>query len=81
MSFDTPEESLAFARKFSFQYPLIPDTDRKIGLLYRAADSPRDFAKRIAYVIDEEGVIVESHPKVNATTYPREQLERLLARG
>jgi peroxiredoxin len=54
------------------------DVDRSIGLAYGAATSEKDeYAKRIAYVIDENGRIAEAHPKVDPKTYPREQLERL----
>lgn len=78
VSFDTPEENEKFASKFDFPFPLLCDTDRKIGLAYGAANSEKDeYAKRIAYVIDENGKIAEAHPKVDASTYPREQLERL----
>jgi peroxiredoxin Q/BCP len=54
------------------------DTDRKIGIAYGAAESPQDeYAKRIAYVIDEKGRIAEAHPKVDPRAYPKEQLQRL----
>jgi peroxiredoxin len=45
---------------------------------YGAADSTRDeFARRIAYVIDENGRIAEAHEKVDPSSYPREQLATL----
>jgi peroxiredoxin Q/BCP len=54
------------------------DTDRQIGLAYGAAESPKDeYAKRIAYVIDENGKIAQAHPKVDARSYPAEQLKTL----
>jgi peroxiredoxin Q/BCP len=54
------------------------DTERSIGLAYGAAESPKDeYAKRIAYVIDEKGKIAEAHAKVDAKNYPREQLKSL----
>jgi peroxiredoxin Q/BCP len=78
VSFDTQEENDAFACKFDFPFPLLCDTDRKIGLAYGAATLPTDgYAKRIAYLIDEEGVIREAHAKVDATTYPQTQLNSL----
>lgn len=47
-------------------------------MAYGAADSPRDeFARRIAYVIDENGRIAQAHEKVNPSTYPAEQLQML----
>jgi peroxiredoxin Q/BCP len=75
VSFDTREENERFAAKFDFRFPLLCDTDRKIGIAYGAADSPGDeYARRVAYVIDEMGKIAQAHPKVDAKTYPREQL-------
>ena len=80
VSFDTPAENAAFAKKYDFPFPLISDTDRKVGMAYGACDSPKDeYARRIAYVIDENGRIQEAHEKVSAGSYPHEQLERLQA--
>jgi peroxiredoxin Q/BCP len=78
VSFDSREENAAFAKKFNFPFPLLCDTDRKIGTAYGAADSAKaEYARRIAYVIDEHGRIAQVHAKVDATTYPRTQLETL----
>jgi len=78
VSFDKAAASVAFARKYGFPYPLIPDESRAIGLLYGAAGAVEDeFAPRIAYLIAPDGAIAEAHPKVNAATYPAEQLESL----
>jgi peroxiredoxin Q/BCP len=79
VSFDSQEDNAKFARKYHFPFPLLCDTERKIGLAYGAATSPSDeYAKRIAYVIDENGRVIQAHEKVNAATYPHEQLEQLL---
>lgn len=78
VSFDSVEENRAFARKFNFPFPLLCDTDKKIGMAYGAADSPKDeYARRIAYVIDEGGKIAQAHPKVDAASYPAQQLQSL----
>lgn len=78
MSFDKPAASKAFAEKFKFQFPLIPDADKKVGLAYGACDSPNDeYARRIAYLIDENGKIAQAHRKVDARNYPKEQLASL----
>jgi peroxiredoxin Q/BCP len=77
-SFDDVDENAKFAAKYKFNFPLLCDTDRSIGLAYGAASSPSDeYAKRIAYLIDENGKIAEAHPKVDARNYPKEQLARL----
>ena len=78
VSFDSVEDNAKFAKKNDFPYPLLCDTDHKIGLAYGAADSPKDeYARRIAYVIDENGKIAEAHAKVDARAYPKEQLQTL----
>jgi len=47
-------------------------------MAYGAAESPKDeYAKRIAYVIDENGKIAESHAKVDPRSYPKDQLKTL----
>ncbi len=44
-------------------------------MMYGAATSPKDeYAKRIAYVIDENGKIAAANPKVDPKAYPKEQL-------
>lgn len=67
VSFDTVEENKAFADKFGYTFPLLCDTDKKIGKLYGAADS--DFAARISYVIDEKGKISHTLPTVNVKSH------------
>ncbi len=78
VSFDSVEENRRFAEKFDFPFPLLCDTERKIGVAYGAADSPKDeYARRIAYVIDEQGKIAQAHAKVDAASYPSQQLRNL----
>ena len=78
VSFDSVEENRRFAQKFDFPFPLLCDTDRSIGIAYGAADSAKDeYARRIAYVIDENGSVAQAHAKVDAASYPREQLATL----
>jgi peroxiredoxin Q/BCP len=78
VSFDTREENERFADKFDFPFPLLCDTDRKIAIAYGAGDSAKDeYARRIAYVIGEDGKILQAHAKVDAKNYPREQLASL----
>ena len=78
VSFDSLEENKIFAERGRFPFKLLSDTDRKIGMQYGACDSPKDeYARRIAYLIDEQGKIKEAHPKVDPKSYPQEQLGRL----
>jgi peroxiredoxin Q/BCP len=78
VSFDTIAANRRFAEKYDFPFPLLCDTDRKIGVAYGAADSEKDeYARRIAYVIDEQGTIAQAHEKVDAAHYPSQQVRNL----
>ena len=60
-SFDTVEENRAFAEKFDFPYPLLCDTDRAVGLAYKAcADASDGYPRRITYVIGAGGDIEQA---------------------
>ena len=75
VSFDSVEENRAFAEKFDFPFKLLCDVERSVGLAYGAADSKdAGYAKRISYLIDEEGRIQFAYPKVK----PDEHLDQIL---
>jgi peroxiredoxin Q/BCP len=77
-SFDSVEANAAFARKFDFNFPLLSDTDRKLGIAYGAADDAKaGSAKRISYLIGPDGKIKKAYPKVNAAAHPEEILKDL----
>ena len=72
------EDNAAFARKFHYNFPLLCDTTREIGLAYGACDDAHaSAARRISYVIGPDGRIVKAYPKVNAATHPDEVLKDL----
>ncbi len=78
ISFDTVPDNAAFAQKFGFNFPLLSDTTRAVGLLYGAAeDQKAQFAKRLSYLIDPEGKIRKAFPKVSAAAHPEEILADL----
>ena len=61
ISFDTPAENKAFAEKFGYDFPLLCDVERKVGLAYRAAATAKDaYAKRFTYVIGPDGKIEQA---------------------
>jgi peroxiredoxin Q/BCP len=61
ISFDTPAENKAFAEKFGYTFPLLCDTERKVGLAYQACEHPKDkYAKRFTYVIGPDGKIEQA---------------------
>lgn len=78
MSFDTPAENKAFAEKFGFNYPLLCDTGRKLGVAYGAADGPDAVsARRAGVVVGPDGRVLSWEAKVDARTWPQEVLSRL----
>jgi thioredoxin-dependent peroxiredoxin len=77
-SFDSVEKNAKFAQKFEFDFPLLCDVDRKIGVAYGAADDAKaSSAKRITYLIGKDGKIRKAYPKVNAAAHPEEILKDL----
>jgi thioredoxin-dependent peroxiredoxin len=78
VSFDGVDANAAFARKFGFPYPLLCDTDRKIGVAYGAAESSQAAtARRISYIIGRDGRIAAAWPKVKPADHPAEVLAAL----
>lgn len=78
VSFDTVEENKAFAEKFDFNFPLLCDTEREIGIAYGACDDQQaSNAKRISYLIAPDGTIKYSYGKVDAINHPQEALAML----
>jgi peroxiredoxin Q/BCP len=74
-SFNTVEDNAAFAKKNDFNFPLLCDTDRALGLVYGACDNPKArYAKRISILIDEEGKIARVYDSVN----PRDHAAQVL---
>jgi peroxiredoxin Q/BCP len=78
VSFDAPRDNKAFADKFGFQFPLLCDTSRQIGVAYGAADSAQaTTARRVGVVIGPDGRVKEWHAKVDARAFPAEVLGRI----
>ncbi len=75
-SFDTQSDNAAFAQKFGFPFPLLCDTDRSLGMAYGACDDVKaGYAKRISYLIDEQGNILKAYLKVQPADHPQEVLQ------
>jgi peroxiredoxin Q/BCP len=67
-----------FAEKYKFNFPLLSDVDKKIGLAYGAADDPSAQApNRISYLIGADGKIERAYGKVKASEHPEKALEEL----
>jgi peroxiredoxin Q/BCP len=78
-SFNSVEQNAAFAQKYSFNFPLLCDTDRTLGLACGACASPKDrYAKRVSVLIDEVGKVVRVYDSVNPRDHPAQVLADLL---
>ena len=82
-SFDTPEENRAFAEDQSFGFPLLSDVDRTVGAAYEATRPPdaqyADFAQRVAYLIDPDGIIRKAYEVKDVAGFAGEVLGDLEA--
>lgn len=56
-SADGPKGQKAFAQQWKFQFPLIPDTQRKLGRLYGAVQNDNEREARMSILIDKRGVV------------------------
>ena len=70
VSFDTPADNKKFAEKNHFSFPLICDTDRKIGTAYGANVDAAKGAQRVGVIIAPDGKIKEWHERVDARAWP-----------
>lgn len=73
VSFDTVEANRSFANQHGFPFPLLCDTDHVLGKAYGAGES--GFASRITYIIDENGLIAYTFPRVSPGKHAEEVLQ------
>jgi thioredoxin-dependent peroxiredoxin len=82
-SFDTPEDNKAFAEAQHFDFRLLSDVDREVGTRYevtRPADDERaNFAMRIAYLMDPDGIIRKTYEVTDVSGFAAEVLDDLRA--
>ena len=65
-SFNSVEQNAAFARKNAFNFPLLCDTERALGLACGACTTPKDrYAKRVSILIDESGKVARYYDSVD----------------
>ena len=78
VSFDDVAANRKFAEKFNFNFRLLCDTDKKIGMAYGAAsDASQGTAARLSYLIGTDGRIERAYGKVNAKEHPAAALAEL----
>jgi thioredoxin-dependent peroxiredoxin len=75
ISYDSPESHRKFAEKHSFPFTLLSDSSKKVAKSYDAAGTV--FAKRITYIIDPDGKILEIITKVDTSGHAEQILSFL----
>jgi peroxiredoxin Q/BCP len=78
VSFDETGENRRFSEKFQFNFPLLSDPERKLGVAYGAADDAQArSARRISYLIGKDGRVRKAWDKVEAAAHPAQVLAEL----
>ena len=80
ISFDTPAENKAFREKFDFPFRLLSDWDEQVGVAYEVRDPGSEkvkFAKRLAYLIDPDGIIGKAYEVADVKAFAGEVLADL----
>lgn len=67
----------AFAKQWNLPFPLVPDTERKLSMLYGAAKQPTDLAQRMTVVIDKQGIVQLVDTNVNVDTHGQDMVNKL----
>lgn len=76
VSFDSPDDNAAFARRYEFAFPLLSDTDHAVATAYGACSgADARYPDRMSFLIDEHGAIERVYDQVD----PRDHPARVLA--
>ena len=78
VSRDTPAKNRAFKEKYDFPFALISDIDGEMSVAYGACTSAdQKTAKRVSYLIGEDGKVLKAYAKVSPSAHPDEVLADL----
>ena len=78
ISFDPVEANKKFAEKYNFNFPLLSDSDKKIGIAYgAAADASAGAPGRLSFLIGKDGRIERAYGKVSPQAHPQQALDEL----
>lgn len=79
VSFDTPEDNAAFARRYEFGFRLLSDSDRDVATAYGAcSDAGARYPDRMSFLIDERGAIERVYRQVDPRDHPAKVLADVL---
>jgi peroxiredoxin len=72
---------IAFANQWQLIFPMVPDTDRRLSMLYGAAANDRQLAARMSVFIDKQGVVRFVDTNVNVMTHGTDTLNKMREQG
>lgn len=79
VSFDSPEDNAAFARKYDFGFPLLSDTTHCVAIAYGACSgADARYPDRVSFLIDERGAIERVYDQVDPRDHPARVLADIL---
>ena len=71
----------AFAAQWQLNFPLLPDTERKLSLLYGAVQTPTDLDSRMTVLVNKNGIIRWIDRDVNVKTHGADVLAKMRELG
>jgi peroxiredoxin len=81
VSVDDAKKQTAFAAELGLQFPLLPDTERKLSMLFGAAQNKSDLAARQSVLIDKSGVVRWIDRDVHVETHGADVLAKMRELG
>lgn len=77
VSVDDVRSHRRFTEKFNIPFPLVADADAKIAEAYGVCNAERKMARRVTFLIDEQGIIQRVFDPVKPNVHPGEVLDAL----
>ncbi len=72
---------IAFAERWGLEFPLIPDTQRRLSMLYGAAQEVTDLSTRMSVLIDKQGLVRFIDRQVSVRTHGADMIAKIKELG
>jgi thioredoxin-dependent peroxiredoxin len=79
VSVDSVESHQKFTNKFHLPFQLVADPDKNITKAYGVLNDKSNVARRVTFIIDEQGKVAKVFETVKPAEHPQEVLEALKA--
>ena len=77
VSYDSPKDNAAFADKYSLQFLLLSDSERRLAAAVGAERTLLPMPKRISYLVGADGRVLKPYPDVSPAKHAAEVLADL----